>query len=373
MSSTLTLTPSYLEEKGAGNTAAEIIQQPECWDETLAKIDDEGDKLRSWLKTIQKQSGVRIILTGAGTSAYIGDSLAPLLRAQTNLRVESIPTTHLVAQPASYLDTDTPTLLVSFARSGNSPESTAAVDLATTLLGDNVSHLAVTCSSEGALAKQVNRNANGRVFHLPARCNDRGFAMTGSFTSMVIAVAALFMPDTASTVQRAAHGVRPLLERDWSERDLQTHTPFSRVIFLGAGSLYGFAREAALKTLELSAGQLPAFCETPLGFRHGPKSLIDGQTLVVVMRSSDAYTQKYDDDLVDELRRDNVAAHVEVLDEPDAAGHDLGDLQAGLYAIVWCQILAFLNSLSSGITPDNPSPSGHVNRVVQGVHIHPYR
>lgn len=364
------LDASYLEANGGQHTAREIGQQPDSWLETLTRVTADDDDLHSWLEQVLSRSGLRVVLTGAGTSAYIGDTLQPLLATHTELRVESIPTTHIVAQPRSYFSSGTPTLVVSFARSGNSPESAAVVDLGAQILGDDFVHLAITCNADGALSKRAGADPNSRVVNLSDDCNDRGFAMTSSFTSMLVAAAGLFLPGTSTAVADAATSARSLLAHDWPGLDHQAEGLFSRVIVLGAGSLYGIAREAALKTLELSAGQVPAFCETPMGFRHGPKSLIDPDTLVVVLRSTDAYTQRYDDDLINEIKSDGVA-RVEVL-ETHSGDQAASDLTTGLAAVVWCQIFAFLTSLRLGITPDNPSPSGHVNRVVQGVTIHPY-
>lgn len=371
MTAVFKLDATELTASGGHHTAREIRQQPDCWLETLTRVAQQHSELHQWLGNLRSQPGLRVVFTGAGTSAYIGDALVPLLNAETDLQAESISTTDIVAQPDSYLSPGTPTLLVSFARSGNSPESTAAVDLATQLLGDDLAHLAITCNADGALSQQAAADTRSRVLNLLEECHDRGFAMTSSFTSMMVAAASLFVPEATPAIERAADQVRPLLESDWNSLDRQANGQFSRAIFLGAGSLSGIAREAALKTLELSAGQVPAFCETPMGFRHGPKSLVDSGTLIVVLRSTNAYTQRYDDDLINELKHDDIAAHVEILGA-DTAEHPVADLTAALVGIAWCQIFAFLTSLRLGITPDNPSPSGHVNRVVQGVTIHPY-
>src|SRR5437868_608723 len=94
----------------------------------------------------------RVILAGAGTSSFIGECLAPWLAARLPCRVEAIPTTDLVCAPYLYFAADAPTLLLSFGRSGNSPESVAAVDLANELVRD-IHHLAITCNPEGALAR----------------------------------------------------------------------------------------------------------------------------------------------------------------------------------------------------------------------------
>ncbi len=83
------------------------------------------------------------------------------------------------------------------------------------------------------------------------------------------------------------------------------YAPWKRIVYLGSGGLQGAARESALKVLELTAGKLAAFYDSPTGFRHGPKSLVDNETLVVVFVSSHPYTRQYDLDLLAELRRDN--------------------------------------------------------------------
>ena len=44
----------------------------------------------------------------------------------------------------------------------------------------------------------------------------------------------------------------------------------------------------------------------------------------------------------------------------------------GLDFVIFAQTLAVLKSLSMGITPDNPCPTGEVNRVVKGVTLYPY-
>ena len=53
-------------------------------------------------------------------------------------------------------------------------------------------------------------------------------------------------------------------------------------------------------------------------------------------------------------------------------GQDLPNVLLGLEYITVAQTIALFKSLKSGYTPDNPCPSGEVNRVVKGVIIYPY-
>ena len=51
---------------------------------------------------------------------------------------------------------------------------------------------------------------------------------------------------------------------------------------------------------------------------------------------------------------------------------DAPDVLVGLPFVLVAQLFALGTSLSLGLTPDSPSPSGQVNRVVKGVTVHPY-
>ena len=150
---------------------------------------------------------------------------------------------------------------------------------------------------------------------------------------------------------------------------------------LGAGSLLGTAREAALKCLELSAGKVAPLSDSPLGFRHGPKSVVDRATLIVHLQSAEACAADYDRDLYDELIRDDCAGAIVALTAGMLGARPAGepgrgrldDIWLSLPYLVYAQMLAFYKALALGITADNPCPGGQVNRVVQGVTIYPYR
>jgi tagatose-6-phosphate ketose/aldose isomerase len=156
---------------------------------------------------------------------------------------------------------------------------------------------------------------------------------------------------------------------------------YDRVAWLGSGVLQGLAREASLKLGELTNGAVATCFDSPLGFRHGPKTFVDERTLVMVFVSNDALTRRYDQDLVDELRRDGCAARVvEVTAQPRAAsgtGSIVVPAMAGAADtdLLWpyvavAQIHAFLTACAMGVSPDNPNPAGVVNRVVQGVRLY---
>ena len=374
-------TEATLESRGGMWTAREIAQQPQLWLRVEKLLAAERASLQQFIAPIVDDPAARVVLTGAGTSAFIGQCLQPVLSQRLRCRVDAIPTTDIVSSPLS-LQSAAPTLLISFARSGNSPESAATLDLAEQVL-DNVRHLVVTCNKDGELAVRARKMRNAHLVLLPEATNDRGFAMTSSFTCMLLAAALAFDAIQPATVARLSRSAELLLQQMPSCAQQLVASHFERVVYLGSNELLGLAREAALKLLELTDGRIATLAESTLGFRHGPKSLVDGSTLVVVMLSNAPYTRAYDLDLLEELRRDGRAGGIlAVSGTVDGrlpgehlvfAGMDgASDLELSLLHVIVAQCYALAESLARGLRPDVPNAAGHVNRVVQGVTIYPW-
>ena len=330
------------------------------------------------------QPDLRIILTGAGSSAFIGECLAPLLMQKLGRRVEAIATTDLLSGPHQYFQRDVPTLLVSFGRSGSSPESVAVVDLAERLLRE-CHQLVFTCNEQGTLYQRCRERRNSLAILLPPETHDQSFAMTSSFTAMMLAASLVFhgLENAADGVGHIARGARQVLDRHNATLQKLAIESYSRVVYLGSNGFKGLAREAALKLLELTDGKVVAAFDSPLGFRHGPKTIVTGDTLLFVFISNDPYTRRYDLDLLRELRSDALAGRViaiaaKVHDSVTQGEHlqvphltDAADGDLYFPYIVFGQLYAFHRSLSLGNSPDQPSNSGTVSRVVRGVTIHP--
>lgn len=369
MSEYLTYSEDFLKEHNGYWTAREISQQPRIWREAAENVKNENSAIQAWLSPLLANTNLRIILTGAGTSAYVGNAIAPHLSTKTGRLFEAISTTDLVSNPLQYLIKDIPTLVVSYGRSGNSPESVAAVKLVDQVVDDSY-HLILTCNPEGELAVNAKTQDNVYSIIMPKGTLDQSFAMTSSFSSMLVSTLSIFAPE-ASQLELAAQATENLLSNGIEKLKAQAKKPTERLVFLGAGGFQGIAKEAALKCLELTAGQVLSYFESPLGFRHGPKSLMDVTTEVVIFASSNDYTKLYDADLIAELKRDDQALDITILNvETFNQKQDIEDVWAGLPYIVYCQILAFYKSIDADITPDNPCPTGEVNRVVQGVTLY---
>lgn len=356
-------------------TRREIFQQPETLRATQALLGAERGAIEAFLAPLLAKPGLRIVLTGAGTSAFIGECLAATLARANGRRVEAVATTDIVSAPDLYLEPATPTLLVSFGRSGNSPESIAALELVDARVAE-AHHLIITCNADGALAERAGDDAH--VLVLPEATHDRGFAMTSSFSAMTYAALTIFSGIEAARVDAIAAAVSGLLATIEPRMIALAGRGFRRVVYLGSGPFQGLAREAALKLLELTDGGVATMFDTTLGFRHGPKTFVDGDTLIVIFVSNDPLTRAYDRDMIEELRRDGVAGGVLTVSAQGAIGDTIA--VAGLESaadsdllfpyIVPAQLFALHASLTRGLTPDTPNQAGTVSRVVQGVRIH---
>ena len=360
-------------------TFTEICGQPAVWRELAESLTAGAADTRAFLEPILAAHNARIILTGAGTSAFVGEIAAPALMGATGMRVEAVPTTDIVSNPTDYLIPDVPTLLVSFARSGNSPESVAATELLDQLVTDAY-HLVITCAADGALAVARGDHERSHVLLMPATSNDRGFAMTSSFSSMLLAVLTSLGPWEVSDIERLAVAAEGVIARSEEIAALTGREP-SRVVYLGSGPLRGLAHESGLKLLDLTAGEVVSFYESSLGFRHGPKAVLTDDTQVVVFVSADEHTRRYDLDIVREIRHDRGQDSVLVIASApvDVEGawvwpglEGLDDALVAAVHIVLAQLYAVHTSARLGKTIDNPFPQGDVNRVVKGVVIHPY-
>ena len=377
----LGLAESELSASGALWTAREIEQQPQMLQQTHALLTRLHAQLQAFVAPVAGNPLARVILTGAGTSAYIGACLAPVLDAELAARVDAVPTTDIVSSPHLYLNPDQPLLLVSFGRSGNSPESLQAVTLAESLVKD-VRHLLITCNADGALNRTDVRQA--MTLLLPKETHDVSFAMTSSFSCMMYATLnALSKPGAFDhRIGAIAQATRRVIQETSETLRELAQGKYERVVYLGSGPFQSLAREATLKLGELTNGAVTTCFDSPLGFRHGPKTFINDRTLVVVFVSNDALTRKYDHDLLDEVRRDGRAARV--VEVSTRARADLardtvlvhGMADAADVELLWpyiavAQLYAFHQSRTLGLSPDNPNKEGTVNRVVQGVRLYP--
>lgn len=376
----------FFLERHALTTAKEILQQPVLWKRLAELLKNQQAEINAFMEELPPLCQLRIILTGAGSSAFIGESLQAMLLRTIGLRTETIATTDIVSAPESYL-ADVPTLLVSFSRSGESAESMEALKLAAKHI-KKLYNLVAVCKKSSTLEKLAKDTSATLVLDMPEGSSDLGFAMTSSVSCMILGTYSVL-----SALNADDFGIYIRLIADSAEKEFKPMDElaqkiaafqYDRIVYLGSGGLKGLAHEGAIKSLELTNGKVNASYETPMGFRHGPKAVLNNTTLTVHFVSPIQKTQLYDLDLLNEVvlqkRANRQAALVPVgCGTPDMVdyvfsyelmGQKYVELTAYLKGLLFLQLLSLEKSMLSGTPTDNPNPSGEVNRIVQGVIIH---
>lgn len=377
---------TLLEELGAVNTAREIASQPDLWEKIYKQISTDKERISSFLRSATP--GVsRIILTGAGTSAFIGLSLNGIFRKNLKIHTDSVATTDLLSHPENHFFENESIILVSFARSGNSPESTAVTTLADKLC-KSCSHLIITCDETGQLAR-FETTSQKLVILLPPSSNDKGLAMTGSYTGMLLCGLLIARLEEIDKLKGQIEILRnygqKILDQYACKLKEIASIDFKRAVFLGSGPFYGTATESHLKLQELTDGNVICKNDTYLGFRHGPKAVTNETTILIFIFSNNPYVRQYEKDLVFSMKKgkkplltigifetpvDGLEFDLEI--ELSDKGSQVDEEFLTVCNILPGQLLGYYKSLDLGLRPDNPSESGAISRVVEDVTIYKF-
>lgn len=382
----LAASPDEQDAKGYRHTLREIAQQPLTWLETAEGVAGRRDAIVAALARVRgdRDTGT-IVFTGSGSSLYAGECLAAPLQERLGIPVHAVAAGEVLTHPRGWLPPKGPYLVVSLARSGNSPESCGVLD---SLADAAARHLVITCNRHGRLATRYQSDPRVTTVVLDDKTCDRSLVMTSSFTNMVLAGHVLGMTEDIAGY-RARGDALAGLGADLLLRCLDpiaglARSDYRAAVYLGSGGRYGAARESALKMLEMTAGQVTTFPETYLGLRHGPMAAVSADALVVCFLSSDPTIRAYETDLLRELDRKKLGARKVVVGEripADVVGADdlavdlpglaaVGDDGAALLDVLVGQLLAFFRCRSIGLRPDMPSDDGVISRVVEGFAIH---
>lgn len=376
-----------MKEKGI-YTKTEILQQPNLWFKTYELVSNQKEAIKKYLSEFLNSTTNEVIFTGAGSSFFIAEMIEGIFQKNTNTSTRAVQTTELVTHPTNYINLNKKILLVSIARSGNSPESVAAVKNSD-ILSDNIYNFIITCNAKGKLANMETKNKK-HVFVLPDEANDKSLAMTSSVTSMtLVGILMSKINDINFYKQDLSLASQYILSffDDYKQTIKKiADLDFQRAVFLGSGSLIGTAREAHLKLQELTDGIVIGKFDSFMGFRHGPKAVVNNKTLIVYLSSNNPYAQAYENDLINSVSEEQTPLQTVLISENknkdvnvdtqiyfSESNKKISEDLLTICNIVPVQLLSFYKSLNSGLNPDSPSVSGAIHRVVQGVTIYDYK
>jgi len=327
------------------------------------------------------------MLTGSGSSEYVGDCVRLPLQYELGIGTEAIGGGAILTHGSKSLPPGRPGLMVSLARSGDSPESVGAL---THILKTEpkIQHLVLTCNAAGRLATAFSGDSRVTVITLDKTTNDQSLVMTSSFTNLLLGARFLGLINDAKRYEDISEKAAKIAEQiigEYFETLAQSaKAPFKRAVVLGSGPSFGAAREAGLKMLEMTAGRVTTLCETYLGLRHGPMSYIHNDSLIVGFLSSDPMLRAYETDLLREVNQKGLGLlkvivgediPSDLVGENDAALEcsglkELGDENTPIVHVLVGQLLAFFRCLHEGLRPDSPSENGVISRVVQSFTLH---
>ena len=378
-------------ERGLEHTPREIWQQPETWSKTYQRCVDRASELKDFLRGAginRERSTPAVYLVGAGTSDYTGRAISSLLRTNWRTDVWPIPSTTLLTEIEEFHRPGREYLWISFSRSGESPEGVALLERALERYPE-VRHLIITCNERGPMAQLCARHPEKAfALVLDDAVNDRGLAMTSSFSNMVLAGQCVANLDDLSAfhdvVRRMSELGTHLLPAAAEVAAAVTMLGCSRACFIGSGALRAVADECALKVVELSGGKVTTLAETPLGLRHGPMSSVDGNTVFVAFLSNEARRRGYELDLLREIDRKRLGRVRVVVTTGDGndvkdladyrlslcCGADFPDYYRPILDVMFGQLLGLFASMRCGLKPDQPSPNGAITRVVQPIKLY---
>ena len=379
------------QEQGLEFTPQEIAQQPETWRGTYETLRARENDILKFLAgcgvTGPPAHRPVVFLIGAGSSDYIGQCLHLLLRTRWQCEVFPVASTSVLTDFAEFVLTDRRYLWISISRSGDSSEGVAVLERALAEC-PHISHLLLSCNASGRMMKAVEGRANCLAIVLDDRTNDRGLAMTSSFSNIVVAGQALAhagsMADYESALNTLCGAAESFLPQAATLASDLARRGISRACFVGSGALAAAATESALKLLELTAGKVHAMAQQTLALRHGPMAALDRETLLVNFVSSQAQRRRYDLDLLREIGRkglvnvriavatrdaEGLRGEAEYVLAPHCAG-DIPDLCRPVLDVIFAQLLGLFSSMHYGLKPDSPSPNGAISRVVESVGIY---
>lgn len=373
-------------ERGYGHTLREICQQPLTWPRTAAMMVSAAGRIHKALRDggILDRSG-GLLLTGSGSSFFAGECAALSLQDSLGVETRALPAGLILTHSRGTLPASGRYLVVSLARSGDSPESAVVVER---LLGEKrAAQLLISCNREGALSRRFRSKPRVESVVLPPETNDQSLVMTSSFTNLVLAARSLADRGERSleSAARLAATARAWLIERIDHIATLARRAYSSVVYLGSGSRLASARESALKMLESNGGRVVTISDSFLGLRHGPMAAVGPESLIVAFLSSDPVVRAYERDVLAELQRKGLGRWRLVVGEripPELAPESedvrlevnvgeprLHDGDLALLDALAGQLLAFFRCLRGGGRPDSPS-SGVIQRVVESFAIH---
>jgi len=334
----------------SSSTFEEIMSQAAAWKDAMREIvERHGDLQRLWTQNAYEQ----VIVTGCGSTYYLALTAASLIQAKTGRPARAVPSSELLVNPDSIYVASQRTLLVAISRSGATTETVQAAQQFTEQGRGEV--IVISCYGDKPL------NAFAAISLAAPQGQEVSIAQTRSFSAMLVMAEQLAIVLSGEPVQS---GLFDVTNRDYTEAALQfaeRYTDagrYTRYFCLGSGPRYGIAAEAMLKMKEMSLTSAEPF--HVMEFRHGPKSMIDTETVVIGLLSDTAWTAE--SAVLTEMKALG-ATTIAIGSRPEA--DVVVEKTSLVYLMPMLQWLARQRAVAKGVDPDHP------RNLEQVVHLAP--
>lgn len=338
----------------------EIMNQEKAWKSVL----NDRAKYNEVVQKLKAENFDKVLFIGCGSSYYIALSGAFVFTKLTGIESQAVPASEIIFYPEVYLNPKRKTLVVAVSRSGKTTEVIKAIE---TIRDDsNVSTLGLTCYEESCLSQicdQVLYSRDGK---------EESVVMTKSFTSLLLAlhfISGLWVEEEIYLDQLKQLGDYFRKNIELWRSQIETfvgENMFNKHEFLGQGNMFGLTNEAMLKMKEMSI--VPSEDFHSLEFRHGPKSIVDEDMLIVMFVGERTFESEkklarelvdygakliiicnHSDDEIDELKQLVIELNTE-----------LDQFALTPLYLVSCQLFAYYTAVKKGIDVDHPRNLTHV-------------
>ena len=219
---------------------------------------------------VMAEPSIDYVVAGCGTSYNLALSIAAILN-EKGFGAVAVPGNEWVRRPSSYKARATNCRVIAISRSG---ETTELIKAARQSRAAGLRVIAITCDDRSSLVANADDVLAARTHP------EEGIVMTASASLMLLLALRFAGVDTAGSLPVASALLNAFGAHQGSFLVGRKH-----FVFLGGGSLYGIAAEGALKLEEMSLAATETYF--PLEYRHGPISVIDRRSLVVMLYHPD--------------------------------------------------------------------------------------
>jgi glucosamine--fructose-6-phosphate aminotransferase (isomerizing) len=338
-------------------TREEIFSQPEAWEQAIEVLKEQTPAIKVYSELDQFR---QVIFTGCGSTYYLACAAAAQYQMMTGQSARGLPASELWLSPKSYYISEPQTLLVAISRSGETSETLRACD---TFRGNHQGKIiTLVCNPGSALTTMGDLNL---VF--PSGM-EQSIAQTRAFSTLLLSAVGMFTIWTQGRfrfdqIKTLPQVGKQILDNHHSlAESIGQNSDIDRIYFLGSGERYGLASELSLKMKEMCLTHSESFHF--LEFRHGPKAMVNGNTVVVgLVSESNSY---YELAVLDDIRK-LCAQTISIgeLGTDISFNSGLEEVYRNVLYLPFGQMMAFERAMAKGLDPDHPTNLDAVVKLIK--------